>query len=192
MVNRENKMYLIVGLGNPENDYSNTRHNMGFNVVNRVAEKYDVSINKSKFKALYGMGSVNGEKVIFLKPQTFMNLSGESVIEVVNYYKIDMDNILVIYDDMDIEPGKIRIRKSGSPGTHNGIKSVTHCLNSQNFPRVRVGMGKPKANEDVIGYVIGAIDTEDKEKLENGVEKAADAVCAILEHGIDFAMNKFN
>jgi len=106
--------------------------------------------------------------------------------------EIDMDNILVIYDDMDIEPGKIRIRKSGSPGTHNGIKSVTHCLNSQNFPRVRVGIGKPKANEDVIGYVIGAIDTEDKKKLENGVEKAADAVCAILEHGIDFAMNKFN
>ena len=185
-------LFRSVGLGNPENDYSNTRHNMGFNVVNRVAEKYDVSINKSKFKALYGMGSVNGEKVIFLKPQTFMNLSGESVNEVVNYYKIDMDNILVIYDDMDIEPGKIRIRKSGSPGTHNGIKSVTHCLNSQNFPRVRVGIGKPKANEDVIGYVIGAIDTEDKEKLENGVEKAADAVCAILEHGIDFAMNKFN
>lgn len=184
-------MYLIVGLGNPENDYSNTRHNMGFNVVNKLAEKYGISIDRNKFKALYGIGNVNGEKIMLLKPQTFMNLSGESVIEAVNYYKIDLDKILVVYDDMDIEPGKIRIRKSGSPGSHNGIKSVTQCLNSQNFARVRVGIGKP-VSKDIIGYVIGAIDDEDKEDLKNGVDKATDAVCAILEHGIDFAMNKFN
>ena len=185
-------MFVIVGLGNPSKEYGNTRHNVGFDAIDAIADKYDIYVAELKHRAKIGKGYIGGDKVILAKPLTFMNLSGESVNEVVNYYKIDMDNILVIYDDMDIEPGKIRIRKSGSPGTHNGIKSVTHCLNSQNFPRVRVGIGKPKANEDVIGYVIGAIDTEDKEKLENGVEKAADAVCAILEHGIDFAMNKFN
>lgn len=184
-------MYLVVGLGNPENDYANTRHNMGFNVVNKLAEKYEVSVNRNKFKALYGIGTINDEKIIFLKPQTFMNLSGESVAEVVNYYKISLDKVLVIYDDMDIEPGKIRIRKSGSPGSHNGIKSVTHCLNSQNFPRVRVGIGKPTDN-NFMEYVIGAIDEEDRSILQDGVDKATNAVCAILEHGIDFAMNKFN
>lgn len=184
-------MYLIVGLGNPENDYANTRHNMGFNVINKLAEKYGISVNRSKFKSLYGIGSVDGEKVMLLKPQTFMNLSGESVLEVVSYYKVDMDKVLVIYDDMDIEPGKIRIRKSGSPGSHNGIKSVTHCLNSQNFPRVRVGIGKP-ADSNFMEYVIGAIDEDDRDILNDGVDKATNAVCAILEHGIDFAMNKFN
>lgn len=184
-------MYLVVGLGNPENDYANTRHNMGFNVINKLAEKYEVNVNRNKFKALYGIGTVNGEKIMFLKPQTFMNLSGESVVEVVNYYKISLDKVLLIYDDMDIEPGKIRIRKSGSPGSHNGIKSVTHCLNSQNFPRVRVGIGKP-ADNNFMEYVIGAIDEEDRSILQDGVDKATNAVCAILEHGIDFAMNKFN
>lgn len=184
-------MYLIVGLGNPENDYANTRHNMGFNVINKLSEKYEISVSKNKFKALYGIGNVNGEKIMFLKPQTFMNLSGEAVVEVVNYYKISLDKVLVIYDDMDIEPGKIRIRKSGSPGSHNGIKSVTHCLNSQNFPRVRVGIGKPTDN-NFMEYVIGAINEEDKSILQDGVDKATSAVCAILEHGIDFAMNKFN
>lgn len=184
-------MYLIVGLGNPEKDYANTRHNMGFNVINRLAEKYEIKVNKTKFKALYGIGIINGEKFMLLKPQTFMNLSGDSVKEVIDYYKIDLSEILVVYDDMDIEPGLIRIRKSGSPGTHNGIKSVTHCLNSQNFARVRVGIGKPQ-DENFMEYVIGAIDSEEKKKLEDGVNKAASAICAIIEHGIDFAMNNFN
>lgn len=184
-------MYLIVGLGNPESDYSNTRHNMGFNVVNKLSDRYGISVNKSKFKALYGMGMVNGEKVMLLKPQTFMNLSGEAVVQFVNYYKINIDEILVVYDDMDIEPGKIRIRKSGSPGTHNGMKSIVQLLGSQNFSRVRVGIGKPIDN-NFIEYVIGAIDSADRENLQIGVDKASEAVCAILEHGIDFAMNKFN
>lgn len=184
-------MYLIVGLGNPEKDYSNTRHNMGFNVINKLADKYGIDVGKKNFKALYGMGTVDGERVIFLKPQTFMNLSGESVREVVDYYKIDVDHILVIYDDIDIAPGRIRIRKSGSPGTHNGMKSVVQCLNSQDFPRVRVGIGRPQ-DGNFIEYVIGAISNEDKEVLQTGVDKATEAVCAILEHDIDFAMNKFN
>lgn len=184
-------MYLIVGLGNPEKDYSNTRHNMGFDVINRISEKYNIDVNKSKFKGLYGTGIINGEKVMLLKPQTFMNLSGESVKEVVDYYKVDLEKVLIIYDDMDLEPGTIRIRKSGGPGTHNGMKSVVHYLNSQNFPRIRVGIGKPE-DDNFMEYVIGAISEEDKKCLINGIDKAFEAIVVILENNIDFAMNKFN
>lgn len=184
-------MYLIVGLGNPEKDYANTRHNMGFDVINKISKKYDIDVSKSKFKGLYGTGIINGEKVMLLKPQTFMNLSGESVKEMVDYYKIDLDKVFVIYDDMDLEPGTIRIRKSGGPGTHNGMKSVVHYLNSQNFPRIRVGIGKPE-DDNFMEYVIGAINEEDKTKLAVGVDKAFEAIVTILENNIDFAMNKFN
>lgn len=185
-------MNLIIGLGNPEKDYSETRHNMGFDVINELAKRYNIDVNKSKFKSLYGDGIIEGKKVILLKPQTFMNLSGEAVNEIVSFYKLSLEEILVIYDDLDIEPGKIRIRKSGSPGSHNGIKSVTHYLNSNNFARVRVGIGKPEGNIDLIEYVIGGIDNEEKEKLKAGVEKATDAVVEILKNNIDSAMNKFN
>lgn len=184
-------MYLIVGLGNPEKDYANTRHNMGFDVINKIAEKYDIDVTKTKFKGLYGTGLVNDEKIMLLKPQTFMNLSGESVKEMVDYYKIDLENVIVVYDDMDVEPGTIRIRKSGGPGTHNGMKSVVHYLNSQNFPRIRVGIGKP-VDDDFMEYVIGAIPEEDKLQLSQGIEKAFESIVAILENNIDFAMNKFN
>lgn len=185
-------MYLIIGLGNPEKDYANTRHNMGFNVINKLSERFGIDVNKNKFKGLYGSGNVDGEKVFLLKPQTFMNLSGESVQEIVNFFKIPLENILVIYDDIDLEPGVIRIRKSGGPGTHNGMKSVVHFLNSQNFARVRVGIGKPDDSEDLIQYVIGAIDEVDEEKLEKGVCLAADAVEMIVKENIDKAMNSFN
>lgn len=185
-------MYLIVGLGNPEDNYSKTRHNMGFNVVNKLSEKYNIEINKSKFKGLLGSGLIENEKVILLKPQTFMNLSGESVVEVMNFYKIPLDNLIVVYDDIDIVPGKIRIRKNGSAGTHNGMKSVVNSLNTEEFIRVRVGIGKPKENIDMISYVIGYIPEEDLEYLNNGVELAKEAVIEIIKNNIDSAMNKFN
>lgn len=185
-------MYLIIGLGNPEKDYANTRHNMGFNVINKLSERFGIDVNKNKFKGFYGSGNVDGEKVFLLKPQTFMNLSGESVQEIVNFFKIPLENILVIYDDIDLEPGIIRIRKSGGPGTHNGMKSVVHFLNSQNFARIRVGIGKPDDSEDLIQYVIGAIDKEDEEKLNQGVKLAADAVEMIIKENIDKAMNSYN
>lgn len=185
-------MKLIIGLGNPEKDYSGTRHNMGFDVINELSKKYNIEVNKSKFKSLYGDGFIEGKKVILLKPQTFMNLSGEAVDEIVSFYKIELDDILVIYDDLDIEPGKIRIRKSGSPGSHNGIKSVTHYLKSNNFARVRVGIGKPVGNIDLIEYVIGGITSEEKELLKEGVDKATEAVIEILKNNIDSAMNKYN
>ena len=185
-------MYLVVGLGNPEAEYENTRHNMGFNVINKIAKDCDIKISQSKFKGIYTVENINGEKVIFLKPQTYMNSSGESVIEFKNFYKIPNENIIVIYDDIDLEAGTIRIRKKGSPGTHNGMKSVTHFLQTENFIRVRVGIGKPQYKDDLINYVIGPISAEEKETLQKGVEKAAEAVLSILKDGIDIAMNKFN
>lgn len=185
-------MKLIIGLGNPEKDYAETRHNMGFNVVNELAKKYNIDVSKNKFKSLYGDGFIENQKVILLKPQTFMNLSGEAVNEIVAFYKIDLDDIIVIYDDLDIEPGKIRIRKSGSPGSHNGMKSVTQYLKSNNFARVRVGIGKPNNNTNLIEYVIGGITEEDKQLLKDGVKIATEAVIEILTNNIDSAMNKYN
>lgn len=185
-------MYLIVGLGNPEADYSRTRHNMGFNVINKLSEKYDIEVKKEKFKGLFGTGVIEGEKVILLKPQTFMNLSGDSVQEFVNFYKIQLENMVIIYDDVDIEPGKIRVRKNGSAGTHNGMKSIVANLSTDQFPRVRIGIGKPHEHMDMISHVIGGIDEEDKEPLAQGVELGMKAVIELLKNGIDSAMNKYN
>lgn len=185
-------MYLIVGLGNPETEYDNTRHNMGFHVINQLAEGYQIEIKKAKFKGLVGDGIIEGKKVILLKPQTYMNLSGESVIEVKNFYKLELENIIVIYDDIDIEPGKIRIRKKGSPGTHNGMKSVVHYLASEDFIRIRVGIGKPEPEIDLISHVVGNIPEEEKKLLEEGTKKAKEAVIEILKNGISSAMNLYN
>lgn len=185
-------MYLIVGLGNPETDYARTRHNMGVDVVNEIADKYKIAISREKFNGLYGSGEIEGEKVILLKPQTFMNLSGDSVVEFVNFYKININNVIVVYDDIDTIPGKIRIRKKGGPGTHNGMKSVVYRLNSEEFPRVRVGIGMPEYKNDLINYVIGNISDEDYKTLKTGIEKASEAVISIIKDGIDNAMNKYN
>ena len=165
---------------------------MGFNTINKLAKQYEIEVIKSKFKGLYGTGMIEGEKVILLKPQTFMNLSGESIKEVIQFYKMEIEQLIVIYDDIDIEPGTIKIRKAGGPGTHNGMKSVVHELNTQNFKRVRVGIGMPEDKEDLIEYVIGAIPEEDKENLEKGTDLAKEAVIEIIKKGIDVAMNQFN
>ena len=185
-------MYLIVGLGNPEGEYSNTRHNMGFDAINHLSQKLNITVTKEKFKALYGDGMINNEKVILLKPQTYMNLSGNSVKEVVDFYKIEKEKILVIYDDMDIEPGKIKIRKKGSAGGHNGMKSIIQMIGTEEFPRIRVGIGRPIRKDDEINYVIGAIPEEDLKRLDEGIEKAQKAVEEILRNGVDSAMNKYN
>ncbi len=185
-------MYLIVGLGNPEEDYSKTRHNMGFEVINKISKQYNILVNKSKFNSLYGTGVIEGEKVILVKPQTFMNLSGEAVIEFVKFYKIDLDKLIIIYDDIDTNPGIIRIRKMGGPGTHNGMKSVVNMLKTDNFPRVRVGIGMPERKSDLINYVIGHINDEEYSELLKGVDKAEKAITEILKSGIDIAMNRYN
>lgn len=185
-------MYLIIGLGNPEEEYSKTRHNMGFDVINKISNKYNIQVNKSKFQALYGSGEIEGNKVILIKPQTYMNLSGEAVTKFKNYYKVKHEEIIVIYDDLDIKTGIIKIRKKGGPGTHNGMKSVTTELGTDNFSRIRVGIGEDEKIGNMIDYVIKKVDNETYKKLEEGIEKAADAVIEILENGIDIAMNKFN
>lgn len=184
-------MKLIVGLGNPEEDYSKTRHNMGFNVINKIAKEFGIEVNKSKFKGLYGSGIIENEKVILLKPQTYMNLSGESVIQIMNFYKIPVEDIIIIYDDMDIEPGNIRVRKNGSAGSHNGMKSIINCLQTENFTRVRVGIGKPE-NKDMISYVLGFIPEEEAKILDYGTEIAKNAIIEMIKNNVDSAMNKFN
>ncbi len=185
-------MYLIVGLGNPEPEYSRTRHNMGFDVINEIAKRQEIELSRTKFNGIYGSGIVEEEKVILLKPQTFMNLSGQCIKTFMDFYKIPIENVLVIYDDMDVEIGSIKLRKKGGPGTHNGAKSVVHELVSEDFPRIRVGIGKPVDEYDAIDYVIGQVEEETYEKLKVGIDKAADAVEEFLKNGIDNAMNKFN
>lgn len=185
-------MFLVVGLGNPENEYSNTRHNMGFDTVNKLAEKYNIEFDKRNFKGIYGIGMIGNKKVVVLKPQTYMNLSGESIIQVLNFYKIDLENLIVIYDDIDVKPGKIKIRKKGSAGGHNGMKSIIQMIGTEEFPRIRVGIGRPIHKDDEINYVIGAIPEEDLKRLDEGIEKAQKAVEEILRNGVDSAMNKYN
>ncbi len=185
-------MYLIIGLGNPEEEYSKTRHNMGFNTINKLAKKYNLEISKNKFQGLCENAIIEGQKVVLIKPQTYMNLSGNCIKEFVDFYKIENEKILVVYDDMDIEPGTIKIRKKGSSGGHNGMKSIIQMLGTEEFPRIRIGIGRPQHNGDEINYVIGAIPEEEIPKLEKGIEKAKDAVIEILKNGIDSAMNKFN
>ncbi len=184
-------MFVIAGLGNPGKKYENTRHNMGFLVVDRIAEKCGINVNKIKHKALVGEGRLSGRKVLLVKPQTYMNLSGESLREVVNYYDVDLENLIVIYDDFDLETGSIRIRKKGSAGSHNGMKSVIYQLQSENFPRVRIGIGKSSA-ADWKDFVLGKVASREKDIIADAVDKAADAVLCILEKGIDRAMNEYN
>ncbi len=185
-------MFLIVGLGNPEEEYSNTRHNMGFDTINKLANEYNIKINKNKFKGLCGNGIIENEKVILLKPQTYMNLSGESIKEAMAFYKIKSENIIVIYDDIDIEPGVIKIRKKGGPGGHNGMKSVISEIDTQNFPRIRIGIGKPENKGQLIEYVIGKMPQTDKDILEKATILGKEAILEIIKNGVDIAMNKFN
>ena len=189
--NTQGNDYLIVGLGNPGSAYDNTRHNIGFMVADALAKSGNKTFESCRYGDMVKIRVKNCELMI-LKPSTFMNLSGEALFEFVNFYKIELDKIIIIYDDLDIEPGKIRIRKNGSAGSHNGMKSIIQHLKNENFTRIRVGIGKPKGNLNMIEYVIGGIPEEEKQVLQEGVEKAKNAVVEILKNGIDKSMNKFN
>ena len=184
-------MYLIVGLGNPEPEYSDTRHNMGFDVINNLSKKTGIEVTKNKFDALYGTGTIENEKVVLLKPQTYMNLSGRSIRECKNFFKIENDKIIVIYDDIDIEPGTIKIRKKGSAGSHNGMKSVINEIGTTEFPRIRVGTGQPQ-KEELVNYVLKKLSKDEKNVLEEGIEAASKSIIEIIKNGIDTAMNKYN
>ena len=184
-------MYIIAGLGNPGKKYENTRHNMGCTAIDLLAEKFGIKVNKLRFKALTGEGRIAGQKVLLIKPQTYMNLSGESVRMALDYYKEPPENLIVIYDDIDIPTGSIRIRKKGSAGTHNGMRNILYQIQSEDFPRIRVGIGSGK-KDDLISYVIGGVTKGEKELLEDSLTRAADAAACIVEKGIEKAMNEYN
>lgn len=184
-------MYIIAGLGNPGKKYENTRHNMGFIAIDLLAEEYGIKVDKLKFKSLVGEGRIAGQRVLLMKPQTYMNLSGEAIREAVHYYKIETEDLIVIYDDIDIPTGTFRIRKKGSAGTHNGMRSVVYQLQSDQFPRIRVGIGSEKS-VDLLHYVIGGVSKDEKGLLEEALIKTAKAAAAIVEKGIDKAMNEYN
>lgn len=186
-----NEIYVVVGLGNPGPKYENTRHNLGFLTVDKIAEEHNIQVKKIKFKALVGEGGIGGKKVILVKPQTYMNNSGESVREVFRFYKPSIENLIVIYDDFDIDLGAIRIRKFGSAGTHNGMRSVVRLLGDDKFPRVRIGIGSGK-NTNLIDFVTGGFKKEEVSLLEDAVTNAAASVEATIKDGIDFAMNRYN
>ena len=189
----EKYMFLIVGLGNPGKQYEHTRHNIGFDVMDALAEKYNISISEKKHKALCGKGVINGVKVVLAKPQTYMNLSGESVAELVNYYKMDPEEeMIVIYDDISLAPGNLRIRKKGSAGGHNGIKNIIAHLGTQEFPRIKVGVGDKPPRMDLADYVLSRFSKEDREKMEQAFKDAAEAVEVMITEGADAAMNRFN
>lgn len=183
-------MYLIAGLGNPGKEYENTRHNMGFKTLDILSEKTGIDINRKKFRSLIGAGEINGQKVILIKPQTFMNNSGFAVHETLDYYKIEPENLLVIYDDADIDAGSMRIRPFGSGGTHNGMKSVIMNLGTDRFPRIRIGIGK--ADGDMVEHVIGGIGSEKMNVFSEAWNLAADAAICYVEDGISIAMNRYN
>ena len=185
-------MYVVVGLGNPGKQYENTRHNVGFNVIDILAKEYDISVTKIKHKALIGEGRIGSEKVLLVKPQTYMNLSGETLIDIYKYYKVDLDNIIVIYDDIDLDVGKIRIRKKGSGGTHNGMRSIIKCLGSNEFPRVRVGISKPKNGQDLADFVLSRFAKEDEKSLNESFENAVAAIDCAIRQDLDLAMNRYN
>ena len=190
---KEEIMYIIAGLGNPTKQYENTRHNAGFCVIDYLAEKYNIPVKQAGYKGLYGSGYIEGQKVILLKPQTFMNLSGESIRACMDFYKIDPEEeLIVIYDDISLAPGQLRVRGKGSAGGHNGIKNIILHTGGQKFPRVRVGVGEKPAEYDLADYVLGHFSKEDQKLMDEAFKEAGEAAVAIMTEGIDSAMNKFN
>lgn len=185
-------MFLIVGLGNPGPRYANTRHNMGFDTVDLLSRKYGIKVSKIAHKALIGEGTAEGRRIVLAKPQTYMNLSGESVRDIVAWYKTPLSNVILVYDDIDIEFGRIRIRPKGSSGSHNGMKSVIYQLESDEFPRVRIGIGKPPEGYDLADYVLGRFTKEEREIIDASIERAACAIGVIITLGIDEAMARYN
>ncbi len=186
-------MYIIAGLGNPGKKYVNSRHNVGFDTLDAVAAKYNIDVKKVKFNGIYGEGSIAGEKVILVKPQTFMNLSGECIREFKNWYKVDNDQIIIIYDDISLPLGKMRIRPKGSAGGHNGIKSIIYQTGSEVFPRIKIGVGSPENPDyDLADYVLGHFSKAEVEVLVPVAVKAAEAVAEIIKNGTEKAMSLYN
>lgn len=186
-------MFVIAGLGNPDRKYENTRHNVGFDFIDALAAKYNISVKEKKHKALIGAGYIEGVKVLLVKPQTYMNLSGESLREVMDFYKIDPEEeMLIVFDDISLAPGNIRIRKKGSAGGHNGIKSIIAHTGTQNFTRIKIGVGEKPAGWDLADYVLGHFSEEDRKLVNAAVSDAVTAAVYIMQQDTDRAMNEFN
>lgn len=186
-------MFIIAGLGNPGRKYENTRHNIGFMVIDEIAAKHRISVSEKKHKALIGKGIIGGEKVILVKPQTFMNLSGESIREIIDYYKIEeKTELIVISDDISMDTGAVRIRKKGSAGGHNGLKNIILHLGHDEFQRIKIGVGEKRAGYDLADYVLGNFDKEESELIAESIKSAAEAVEVMMTDGADAAMNRFN
>lgn len=186
-------MYIIVGLGNPGKDYQNTRHNIGFYVIDMLADKNHIVMGEKKHKAIIGRGFAAGQKAVLVKPQTYMNLSGESVWDVINFYKIDeKKELIVVSDDVSLDVGQIRIRKKGSAGGHNGLKSIIQHLGHDEFQRVRMGVGEKPQGGDLADYVLGHFSREEREVMEESARRAAEAIEVMITDGPDKAMNQFN
>lgn len=186
-------MYLIAGLGNPGKEYENTRHNVGFDVIDALAEKYNISVLELKHKAMIGKGYIEGQKAVLVKPLTFMNLSGESLRDVVDYYKVDIcQELIVVSDDISLPPGQLRVRKRGSAGGHNGLKNIIKMLETENFQRIRMGVGEKPRNYDLADWVLGRFNKEERAAVEEAAAKAVRAVAFMLTEGADAAMNEFN
>ena len=186
-------MFVIVGLGNPDKKYEHTRHNIGFDVIDALADKYNINVTEKKHKALCGTGIIEGMKVLLVKPQTYMNLSGESVAEVMNFYKLDPDEeMIVIFDDISLEPGRIRIRKKGSAGGHNGIKNIIAMTGTSGFKRIKVGVGEKPEGWDLADHVLGRFSSEHRVKVEEAIGHAMDAAVLMMQDETDRAMNLYN
>lgn len=183
-------MIIIVGLGNPGREYNNTRHNIGFEAINYIADKYNIDIDREKFKGVYGEGVIDGQKVILLKPTTYMNLSGESVRAIMDFYKLTQDEIIILYDDISLPVGRLRIRDKGSAGGHNGIKSIISNLGTDKFSRIKIGVGESKG--DLVKHVLGQFSKKDSEVLQDVLSTVVSATETIIESDIKEAMNKFN
>lgn len=186
-------MFIIVGLGNPTKEYEGTRHNVGFDVIDAISDKYNISVTERKNRAFCGKGIIAGQKVLLAKPQTYMNLSGESVRGLLDYFKIDEETeLIVIYDDISLDVGQLRIRKKGSAGGHNGIKNIITHLGTNVFQRIKVGVGEKPKEYDLADYVLGHFSKSEKEQMEDGYKNAIEAIEMILQGEIDTAMNQFN
>lgn len=189
----ECEMFIIAGLGNPSKEYDKTRHNVGFDAIDHLADKYGIDVRERKHKALVGKGRIDGERVVLLKPQTFMNLSGESIRDALDFYKVDeTTGLIVIYDDISLPPGQLRIRKKGSAGGHNGIKNIIAHLGHDTFMRIKVGVGEKPSGYDLAAYVLGRFSKEERSIMEEAFEEAAEAVGVCIVEGPDAAMNQFN
>ena len=185
--------YIVAGLGNPGSKYANTRHNAGFHSIDLLAKKNGFAFKKAKFNALIADEFISGKRCLFMKPQTMMNLSGEAIYAAASYYNIPDEKIIIIYDDVSLDVGKIRVRRKGSAGGHNGIKSIISCLGSEEFPRVKIGVGKkPSADYDMVSWVLGEIPKEKSEEYQKAISDSVLATEEIIANGVDSSMNKYS